>query len=61
MCEGMDEDETLPRQGSRTAKSQLAASSYLSRRCVMCFEFDFSVVSDGGAVDPGAGNRGYGS
>jgi hypothetical protein len=27
----------------------------------MCFEFDFSVVSDGGAVDPGAGNRGYGS
>ena len=27
----------------------------------MCFEFDFSIVSDGGAVDPGAGNHGYGS
>jgi ribonuclease HI len=27
----------------------------------MCFEFDFVIVSDGGAVDPGAGNHGYGS
>ena len=27
----------------------------------MCFEFDFAIVSDGGAVDPGSGNHGYGS
>ena len=27
----------------------------------MCFEFDFALVSDGGAVEPGAGNHGYGS
>jgi ribonuclease HI len=27
----------------------------------MCFEFDFLAVVDGGSVDPGAGNHGYGS
>ncbi|MCL7455269.1 MAG: reverse transcriptase-like protein [Anaerolineae bacterium] len=27
----------------------------------MCFEFDFAIVSDGGSLDHGAGNHGYGS
>jgi ribonuclease HI len=27
----------------------------------MCFEFDFALVSDGGSLDHGAGNHGYGS
>lgn len=27
----------------------------------MCFKFDFSIVSDGGSRDHGAGNHGYGS
>jgi ribonuclease H / adenosylcobalamin/alpha-ribazole phosphatase len=27
----------------------------------MCFEFDFALISDGGSLDHGAGNHGYGS
>ena len=27
----------------------------------MCFEFDFAIVSDGGSLDHGVGNHGYGS
>jgi len=27
----------------------------------MCFEFDFLAVVDGGSLDHGAANRGYGS
>ena len=60
----MPQSPELDTTVSRCADSQikLAVQSYLSRRCAMCFEFDYWVTTDGGALSNGAANSaGYGS